>query len=495
MGAPHVKTAKRPNILWICTDQQRFDTLACYGNPFVRTPHLDRLAENGVLFNHFYTQSPLCGPSRASFLTGRYPRTTRMRQNGQNLPTDEVLVTRLLADAGYVCGLVGKLHVTAGDGDPLLAGMRVDDGYVYYHWSPKPFPDWRDENDYTPTNAYAHWLIEKGVPYPYRAEPFNGSPYVEVGVAAEHHQTTWCAEKSINFIESNASSERPWLLSVNPFDPHHPFDPPPDYLERYLDRIDTIPLPNFRKGELKNKPIFQRLFHEVGAYNVPDRFRFVDMMEEDHRLIRAAYWAMGDLIDDQVGRIMAALERTGQRENTLVIFTSDHGEMLGDHGIYLKGPFFYEPAVRVPFIVSWPRGVVAGRRSEALVEAVDIAPTLLDVAGLPRAPGMQGRSLWPLLDGQADLNRHRDDIYSEYYNASVMFKEPDPRAYLTMVRTESHKLVVVHGLDGGELYDLERDPGESDNLWDDPKYQDEKVPLLKRLCDRVAWTMDPLPPR
>ena len=181
----------RPNILWICTDQQRFDTLSCMGNGFVNTPHLDHLAETGVLFNHFYTQSPICGPSRGSFLTGRYPRTTRKRQNGQSIPVDEVLVTRLLADAGYICGLVGKLHVTTGDaaaGAP--AERRVDDGYSYYHWSPKPFPDWRDDFDYAATNAYAHWLIEKGVPYAPRSEPFDGSPYVEVGITAEHHQTS-----------------------------------------------------------------------------------------------------------------------------------------------------------------------------------------------------------------------------------------------------------------------------------------------------------------
>ena len=310
----------------------------------------------------------------------------------------------------------------------------------------------------------------------------------------KNSQTAWCAEKAISFIEANAPFEAPWLLSVNPFDPHHPFDPPTEYLERYLDRLEDIPSPNYLPGELDEKPLFQKACHK-GAYNVMGAFAFDEMSDNDHRLIRAAYWAMIDLIDAQVGRMLAALERTGQLDDTIVIFTSDHGEMLGDHGLYLKGPFFYEPAVRVPFIVSWPRQIPAGLVSDALVEAVDIAPTLLEAAGLPMAPGMQGRSLWPLLAGGQDLNRHRDDIYSEYYNASVMFSDPDPLAFLTMVRTERYKLVVVHGLDAGELYDLGRDPGETQNRWSDEEYREVKVSMLIRLCDRMAWTVDPLPVR
>ena len=235
---------ERPNILWICTDQQRRDTLGCAGNPFVRTPHLDALAAGGVRFDRCFVQNPLCAPSRASFLTGRYPRTTRMRQNGQTIPADELMVTRLLADAGYHCGLVGKLHTGATDAAAgFISEERRDDGYHYFQWSPKPFPDWRDPEDYSATNAYAHWLIERGVPYPYRAAPFKGSRFVQVGIDEAHHQTTWCAEKTIAFIQANAGSGRPWLLSMNPFDPHHPFDPPAYYLARYLDRLDEIPAP------------------------------------------------------------------------------------------------------------------------------------------------------------------------------------------------------------------------------------------------------------
>ena len=179
-------------------------------------------------------------------------------------------------------------------------------------------------------------------------------------------------QKAIDFIERHASDDRPWLFSVNCFDPHHPFDPPEEFLRRYLDRLDDIPLPNYVPGELEGKPLFQQVDH-AGAYGGQFGFYpFREMSPADHRLIRAAYWAMCDLIDVQVGRLLDMLERSGQREDTLIVFMSDHGEMLGDHGFYLKGPFFYEPAVRVPLMISWPGVVREARRTPALVELVDL---------------------------------------------------------------------------------------------------------------------------
>jgi arylsulfatase len=476
--------ARTPNILWFCTDSQRWDTLGCYGNPFVHTPNLDALAESGVVFERCFAQSPVCTPSRAGFLTGRYPRTTRVRQNGQLMPADEVLVTRLLADAGYVCGLSGKLHVSACHPEPYVAGEpRINDGYSEFHWSHHPAPSW-------PTNEYIRWLGERGLTF--ETPPHPDSRFVKIGMPAEHHQTTWCAQKAIDFIESAAAAERPWLFSVNPFDPHDNFDPAPEYLERHLRRLADIPLPNYTPGELENKPIFQQIDHR-GAYNDPRNYPFPEMTEKDHRLVRAAYWAMIDLIDAQVGRVLEALERTGQRDNTIVIFTSDHGEMLGDHGIYLKGPYFYEPAIRVPLIISCPRLIPPGRRSPALLELIDLAPTVLDAAGLPRAAGIQALSLWPLLTGAADPDRLHDDVYCEYYHALPCHS--DPAAYATMLRDERYKLVAIHGREPGELYDLERDPAETHNLWEAAEYQTLKLALLRRLCDRMAWTVDPLPAR
>ena len=469
----------RPNILWICTDQQRYDTIACMGNPHIRTPHVDRLAAEGVAFSHAFAQNPVCTPSRASFLTGRYPRTTRARQNGQNIPEDEVLVTRMLAEAGYDCGLSGKLHICAANG---RTEHRIDDGYRVFHWSHHPGPDW-------PDNAYIQWIEAKGHSWDDIYPPRGQRGHAYAGVPAELHQTTWCAEKAIEFITEERDG--PWLFSLNCFDPHHPFDPPKEYLDRY--DPDQLPDPKYHPGELDTKPVYQRIDHD-GAYG-GSGMGFDKLSPRQRREVVAAYYAMVELIDDQVGRLMQALEDTGQRDNTVVIFTSDHGEMLGDHGIFLKGPHMYDCAIRVPLIMSWPARFRKGLVSDALVELVDLAPTLLDACEMPIPARVQGCSLLGICDGTADPHHHKDAVYAEYYNSMPFHNWHEPRPHVTAIRTRTHKLTVAHGLATGELYDLEADPDEVDNLWDSPAHQAVKCGLLRRLLDLAAFTADPIPER
>lgn len=483
-------TAQRPNVLWLCSDQQRYDSLGAYGNPYVDTPNLDRLAAEGVRFDHAYAQSPVCTPSRASFLTGRYPRTTRARQNGQTIPADERLIPRILADDGYTCGLVGKLHVGAAHPRPdRPVERRRNDGYSWFSWSHQPPPNANQAAMDWPTNAYSNWLRARGVDFVRTPHP--DTPEVQFGVAEEHQHTAWCAETAGEFVETMAGFEQPWLLSVNFYDPHHPFDPPKDLLDRYLDRLDELPLPAYLEGELDTKPEVQRRHHD-GSYLGARSIAYPGRTEREHRVMRAAYWAMIDLLDRQVGRILDTLERTGQRDDTIVIFHADHGELLGDHGLYLKGPYFYDPAVRVPLIMNWPRGLPSGRTVDGLVELVDLAPTLLELTGTDPEPGIQGRTLLPVINDPA---AGRDDVYAEYYNS--LQDHHGERAYVTMVRSADHKLVVQHaGRDAvGELYDLAADPGEVVNRWSDPDYLEVKAGMLQRMVDRMARTADPLPVR
>ena len=350
----------RPNILWICTDQQRYDTIGALGNEHIHTPNIDRLVGEGTAFTHAFCQSPICTPSRASFLTGMYPSSVHGCTNGNAYWADAApLVTKLLADAAsYDCGLAGKLHLAGAHG---RIEPRGDDGYRVFHWS-------HDSRDQWPAgHAYADWVRTQGHTLAeLREDPAHMPPAL--------HQTTWCADKAIEFMREERTT--PWLMSVNMFDPHSPFDPP----QKYLDRYDPAALPDPLWSE-KDLQAHEKLGPVDGAASI-DLGKAKEVM--------AAYYAMIELIDDNVGHMIQALEESGQRENTLVIFTSDHGELLGDHQLVGKGCRFYECLVRVPLICSWPGRVQEGRVCDALVELMDIAPTLLELAEVPAPERMQG---------------------------------------------------------------------------------------------------------
>jgi arylsulfatase A-like enzyme len=476
----------RPNILWICTDQQRTDTLGCYGNEFVTTPNIDRLAAEGALFENCFTQSPICSPSRASFLTGRYPRATRLRQNGQILPPDEKVISKIMAQNGYNAGLVGKFHMAPGD--PAIAKTtepRIDDGFAEFNWAQAPTDQWGLNSDYT------RFLTAKGMKFTTTPHPL--SPWVKRGMPEDSTEAAWCATRAIEFI-GRQSAGKPWFYLANIFAPHHPFDPPERFLEPYLARLADIPLPIAQDDDLSTKTEYQRIDAD-GAYGqikgFLGGFGRNEMTENDHRMVKAAYWAMCDHVDQQVGRIIAALEASGQAENTIIIFMSDHGEMLGDHNIYLKGPYFYDAAIRVPLIIYYPKHI-HHKRYQNLFEMVNLAPTLLDLAGLPPYDGMQGTSAAEWLRC-GSVEPRNDTVYCEYYNAMPYHK--DPTAQLTMVRTETHKLVVDHAYGDGELYDLILDPDEKRNLWSEEASLALKAQMLTLMTDKMAFTVDPLPAR
>ena len=479
------------NILWLCTDQQRYDTIHALGNSAINTPNIDRLVETGISFQNAFCQCPVCTPSRGSFLTGRYPGTNRLRQNGQAIPEDTLLVTRLLADSGYSCGLSGKLHLSPCQ-DRIE--KRINDSYTEFYWSHSNFPKWKE-------NQYTQWLFnemgkswEETYSYPLEkiaaAGPVGGLPDSHVawdGQPSDFHQSKWCVDRALDFIDRH--QDGPWLFSVNFFDPHHPFDPPREYMDHY--KPEHMPLPSYTVGELESKPEFQRIDHQ-GAYGGRG-LSFANTSDYEHQMITAAYYAMIENVDANIGRLLDYLEQSGQRENTLVIFMSDHGEMLGDHGIYLKGPYLYDSLIKVPLILSWPSAYMKSLRSSALVELVDLAPTILEAAGLVIHPGMQGRSLNTICTGKADPNKHRDTVYCEYHNAMTEHRNPHP--YLTAVRDNDYKIVVYAGLIEGEFYDLRADPGEHRNLWTDRRYSETKQRYLLKCLERTVFTADPLPAR
>jgi arylsulfatase A-like enzyme len=207
--------------------------------------------------------------------------------------------------------------------------------------------------------------------------------------------------------------------------------------------------------------------------------------------MKAAYYAQVEFVDDCLGRILAALDRTGQADNTLILFLSDHGEAMGDHGLTHKGCRFYEGLAHVPLLISWPARIRAGLRSTALVELTDLVPTVLDALGQRIPAYVQGRSLWPILSGRADAGRHRAFVRSEYHDALDL-----PNAtHANMLRNERYKLVYYHGHPAGELYDIGKDPEEYENLWDDPRHLALKYDLTKQLFDALMLAADAGQPR
>ncbi|RIQ15742.1 sulfatase family protein [Jiangella rhizosphaerae] len=472
----------QPNILLICTDQQRFDAVGAYGNPHIATPNLDRLAAQGVVFENCYVQNPVCGPSRASLMTGRYVPVHGLHANGVDLSPHEELFSRRLADAGYDCGLVGKFHLGACHGG--RSEPRLDDGFRVFRWAHDPYPG-------SSENAYHRWLSAR-FPDLYAATRDRTGEYTWDTLPTEAHYSHWIGEETIDFLRSSRQPDKPFFFVANFFDPHHGFGAPEEYTRRYDPA--TLPRPVTRDGELDDKPA---IFTEASKESYAGHARgYADYSDDELMRTRAAYYAMVTLVDDEVGRILDALDETGLADDTIVVFTSDHGEMLGDHQLMLKGPFMYECAVRVPLIVRWPGRATPGTRRTELVQWIDLGPTFLQAAGVDVPARMQGASLAPLIDG--DGTGWRDWALCHYRDSGHSY---DPPVHVTMLRHDRWKLVVHHGGPAtarertGELYDLVDDPRELTNHWDDDTHRAVRTQLQELLIDVMVAVEDRSNPR
>mgnify|MGYP001578910741 CR=1 FL=1 len=466
----------RPNVLLFCTDQQRFDTIRALGNPHIRTPNLDRLVSEGVAFTNAYCQTPICTPSRASYMTGCYASTLHVNRNGNEFfPPRHVpkLMSRMLKAAGYDCGLVGKFHLSSG---AKRIEPRLDDGFRLFEWSHAPRADWP-----VPQQAYLRWLRERGTDWTtaYRARQFPDRPReYNAGIAAALHEVTWCSETATAWLSGGLRA--PWFIHVNTYAPHPPFDPPPEFLERMDPQ--SLPLPLWGPREMESQAPFAR----VDFQSKPR-----DPSSYPSRYMKAAYYAQIEFIDHRLGQVLERLDATGQRDNTLIVFTTDHGESMGDHGLNHKGCRFYEGLSHVPLIFSWPARFRRGLRSPALVELTDIWPTIMEALGIPAPAYVQGRSLYRIATGQAGAGKHREFVRAEFHDVLDM---PD-HTHANMLRDERYKLVHYHGHPSGELYDLEKDPNEFRNLWSDPRHQNLKQHLTERLFDALMLATDPGQPR
>ena len=471
----------RPNFIVVTTDQQRYDTLGVTGNRTVSTPNFDALAGGGTLFTRAYTQNTVCIPARACLHTGRYTHQHGCQYMEAEIDTTPVLphwettfMERLQA-AGYRTGACGKIHMMEPKGyhETQLCGGKGA------RWTQ---PIGQDIGPGPLGQQYAAWLEERRPGgymeiYKQRQQPeYKARKTAIVNVLEEDEYVDWwIAEMAREFMQRRRQEQRePWMLWIGFCGPHGPMDPPRRYAEMYP--VEEMPIPDTYTSDLADKPQWMRR---------PPRGPVSDEERITVQRVIAYYYAMMTQIDDMVGRVLQTLEEQGFADNTVIITTSDHGEMLGDFGRMGKGVFL-EPVVHIPTICHVPEPLrsAAGQPAtcDAVTETFSVAATVLDYAGIEAPPEMQAPSLRPILQGEADGARGM--ALTEYVDNNR------GRAGVCLT-TERHKYCNWGADCIGELYDLQEDPGELRNLWEDPGQAPVRQEMADLLLDRMLHSMEP----
>ncbi len=465
-----MKEDARPNILMILTDQQRYDSLGCYGAKFMPTPNIDGLGNDGAVFERCYVNNPLCTPSRASLWTGKHLPGHGVYRLYDNLPRDERLFSSQLQQEGYTTALFGKLHVSSHNVEH--ASIHPGAGFDRYELCNDP----RLEME-APMQAYARWLESRHPEFYEKLRERKG----RLRNHPEHvHLTHWAAERTIDFIETQDS---PFFACMSLFDPHGPYTDFPGEVRKLLPP-ESIPEPRRDKQYFDNRPSdMKRECHRTDKFGVE--------VEETLREFRYGYFASIAFLDQEVGRVLKALEDKGLRDNTLVIFASDHGDMLGDYGFLTKGAMFNDACTRVPLLMRWPERIAGGNRPAGVVQLHDLAATVLDAAGV--APETvqtlmpDAASLLALANGDTDAVR--EFAICAYRNSGRNAENPslpywDPAINATMICDERYKLSlydVGKERPEGELVDLLEDPDERVNRYDDPALSAVRLKLTEQL--------------
>ncbi|MEO1796290.1 MAG: alkaline phosphatase family protein [Pseudomonadota bacterium] len=487
------------NVLWIMADQLRYDYLSCYGATHIDTPNIDWLASQGLRCERAYVQSPICGPSRMSFYTGRYVRSHGATWNGFPLPVGEVTLGDHLRELGVTCSLVGKTHMT-----PDIAGMKRlglepgseawrrratggfeefvrDDGtnhsaypgkssddydaYLRAHGmdGENPWEEWANTGVKPDGSHISGWYLD-AAPYPAR-------------VPKEHSETAWLTTRGIDYIE--AQGDAPWLCHLSYIKPHWPYLVPAPYNDMY----GPDDLPPVVRSAAEREP-------EHGLMHAWTRTRICESFSrpEVRDTVGPAYMGLVKELDDQLGRLFTYLRESGRMEDTMIVFCSDHGDNLGDHWLGEKD-LFYDCSARVPLIIYDPRAAAdatRGTSTESLVEAIDLVPTFTEFFGAePKPHQIEGRSLAPLLAGENVA--WRDFCVSEYD-----YSTRDARTALGIDQADARMVMIFDGrwkyidAEGFRpiLFDLETDPDELHDLGRDPDYL-AQIARLREL--HFAW--------
>ncbi|MHA1883484.1 MAG: sulfatase family protein [Promethearchaeota archaeon] len=495
--------SEKMNILIIITDQQRADALSCAGNKVLKTPHIDSIADEGVRFTKYFCSTPICMPNRASFFTGLYPSVHGTRSNGINLNPDLPLLSHILRENGYSTCNVGKLHFNfyANSTDRRVSSneniFKGISGKMPTSSLPSPYYGFEENymangHGDIESGHYFEWLEEN---HPNEADYLRNNLtnlfklYYETELPEDLYPTAYITDKTVEYIEqfSEGKYEKEnFFLHCSYPDPHHPVCPPGKYRDLY--KPEDIELPsNFSDGE-------QLLNHPFIGAQLRDK-RFVHLLpqkvdEQTAKKFIALTYGCISMIDDGIGKILNALERTGLSRNTMVIFTSDHGDYCGAHGLVLKGPAHFRSVINMPLLWKIP-GITKSTITNSLVNTVDLPKTILNILNIRKKSipeNLQGLNITPMLTDPTQKLRHQVLIeHDEEIAKDKIFR-------LRTLVTESHRLTLYDGYDNfGDVFDYENDPGEINNLWD--KDKDLKNTLVEALAREIIHLRPRFPKR
>lgn len=454
----NVDKIDRPNILLIFTDQQRWDTLAAYGNEHIRTPNLDRLAAQGAVFDTAITPCPMCLPARTCTMTGLSAGKLGSLENSYPKRVDNRdTIAGILKTAGYFCKAIGKMHFS---NEPHAESYGMDDMELSEETRGTRYTD--DPRKLV-FDEYDRYLIERKL-WGWEKPPEIG--YNEIKplmnpLPKEHHVTQWCGDRTVRWLTEERPKDKPFFLWTSFVKPHVPYDCPAHLADAYDPSSLPEPWISPRDGSYKNPYIVR--YREQKEFDLYSR--------EAKQKAKAYYYANITFIDEQIGRILDALEEQGLAESTLVIFTSDHGDLMGDHELWYKS-FGYEGSVRVPLLMRRPGRIRPGTRCGELVGHLDILPTIVAAAGLGPAAGRPGRNLFEYLAGTATCDFQFSEIM-------------EPPGHMIHVRTKEWKYLFHQNGGYEELYDIRADPRELADLSGREEYRTVIGSLRKRAVDWI----------
>jgi len=481
------------NVLFIITDTQRANYLSCMGNPILKTPNIDSIGENGVIFTNCFSANPFCMPNRATIATGKYPNVHGVRSNGINLPSDVPTIYETLSNRGWHTAAIGKLHFQNylpartkkyQSVENVLKWAYQKDYKDLLKEFPKPYYGFEDveitlgHGDLV-MGHYTEWLEERAPKYiDYIREKlpktFDELSYDTI-VPEELYPTTYIKERTIKFLENHAKGEhgdKPFFLHCSFPDPHPPSCPPGKYKDMYKPEDIELPISFKNLENLKNHKL-------LGPYLENPVFKGIirGSTEEEIRSFIAGSYGIITMIDDAVGEILSSLENLGLADNTMVIYTSDHGYLRGEHGLVIMGPCPFSAMLNVPLLWNVP-GLTKSAVSSSLVSSVDIPKTILNLLGIPekrQTEGMQGVDITPVLR----------DASQKVRDCCIIEEDEEFGSYKIRLRhlvTETHKLTLYEGMeDFGDLYNRINDPEELNNLWYDESYNELKYKLVNKL--------------